>query len=329
MSANAQDIIRIAKEFAEEAYWDLQVAKRLIENLKLDTCSTNDEVFYIGRRVLYMLQQASEKIAKAFLLAYFKSWIEPLIKTVDKEISKADKNKYAEILELHKKLKSLNDKLKPKKIRHAPHKTFLHVICDIYEVFYKEKNYLIKYVQFIFDEFFKQSLEDYLRNYIEKLELPQDIRENIERMCRERKFVEESFPYINKEKLEGFKLLKENYKLLREKFTATEQQIMEIIKSSLNIKEDIWKAIEPRVVTYIKNIYIYLPFSSYLFAYLSNVYLCLALYETAGRYPELINNVGNREKICQDIEKLKLIEEEVEFLVTTIKAGVEELASLI
>jgi hypothetical protein len=53
------------------------------------------------------------------------------------------------------------------------------------------------------------------------------------------------------------------------------------------------------------------------------------MYETAGRYPELINNVGNREKICQDIEKLKLIEEEVEFLVTTIKAGVEELASLI
>jgi hypothetical protein len=311
MSANAQARIRIARDFAKEAYWDLQIAKRLIENLKLDTCSNNDEVFYIGRRVLYMLQQASEKIAKAFLLAYFKSWIEPLIKTVDKEISKADENKYAEILELHEKLKTLNDKLKPKKIRHAQHKTFLDVICGIYEVFYKEKNYIIKYVQFIFDKFFKRSLEDYLRNYIEKLELPQDIRENIEHMCRERKFVEESFPYINKEKLEGFKLLKENYKLLREqmyeslkKSTATEQQIMEIIKSSLNIKEDIWKAIEPRVVTYIKNIYIYLPFSSYLFAYLSNVYLCLAMYETAGRYPELINNVGNRKKICQNIEKL-------------------------
>ena len=84
MSANAQDIIRIAKEFAEEAYWDLQVAKRLIENLKLDICSNNDEVFYIGRRILYMLQQASEKAAKAFLLAYFKSWIESISSIVDK-----------------------------------------------------------------------------------------------------------------------------------------------------------------------------------------------------------------------------------------------------
>jgi|GEM_PF-3931606 hypothetical protein len=52
MSANAQARIRIARNFAKEAYWDLQVAKRLMENLKLDTCSNNDEVFYIGRRVL-------------------------------------------------------------------------------------------------------------------------------------------------------------------------------------------------------------------------------------------------------------------------------------
>jgi len=85
------------------------------------------------------------------------------------------------------------------------------------------------------------------------------------------------------------------------------------------------KLIESNVETYYKNLlniyFTIIGFSDYLFVYLFTVYPCLAKYEEIGRYPESITK--NRELICQEFEKLKLIEEEVEFLLNTIKAGVE------
>jgi hypothetical protein len=62
--------------FAEEAYWDLRIAEKLLAGLDLGTCDHDDEVFYTGRRVLYLLQQASEKATKAYLVAYFRIWLD-------------------------------------------------------------------------------------------------------------------------------------------------------------------------------------------------------------------------------------------------------------
>jgi hypothetical protein len=375
MSSNAQDIIRIAREFAKEAYWDLQVAKRLFENLKLNACVNNDEVFYIGRRILYLLQQASEKAAKAYLFAYIKSWIEPLVILV----GKVDKSQYP-ISRIHEKLNSLNNRLEPKQIGHKSHKAFLNAICDIYEVFYKNKKFTVEYIRYFSDkflrnlteelpsiikEYFKKSKNDSLRmlesekmitdiiknaianvlqnniiGYLEKLDLAEHTRKSIERICKEKKMSEPFLPCINEELLESLKPLKENYYKMRleiEKQVSKEQvyehikksnietQIMEIVKAFGNINEDyVMNIIELQAESYRKYIIsvassIY--FSDYLFTYLSKVYPCLAKYGTLGRYPVYIND--SRNKICQDIEKLKHILEEVEFLVNTIKAGVE------
>jgi hypothetical protein len=376
MSANAQEIIRIARDFAEEAYWDLQVAKKLIENLKLDNCNSNDEVFYIGRRVLYLLQQASEKAAKAYLFAYIKSWIGILVTTVDKGISKGDKNKYTEIISIHEKLKSLYNELEPRNIGHKPHEAFLDAICDIYVVFYKNKNSIIEYMRYFFDKYLQnltEKLSNFIKKYVkksnesslqipesakmivyiiiniinnvmvnpiisylEKLDLETHVRESIEYICNERKIDEQSPPCINEEMLESLKLTKETYykmlltieKQVDEHFKKSniETQIMEMVKIFGNVNEDyVSKIIESQLELYRKyviNVYSSLYFSYYLFTYLAKVYPCLLKYETAGRYPEGIT--GSRDKICQDIEKLKLIKEEIKFLVNTIKDNIEQ-----
>lgn len=375
MSAKEQDIISVAIDLAEEAYWDLQLAKRLFENLKLDTCMNNDEVFYISRRILYLLQQASEKAAKAYLFAYIKSWIEPLVISV----GKVNKSKYS-ISRIHEKLNSLNNRLEPKRIGHKSHKAFLNAICDIYEIFYKNKKFTIEYMRHFADKFlqnlteelpsiikecFKKSknnslqmlesekmITDVIKNaianalqntiigYLEKLDLAEHTRKSIERICKEKKMSEPSLPCINEELLESLKPLKENYYKMRleiEKQVSKEQvyehikksnietQIMGIVKAFGNINEDyVRNVVELQAESYLKyiiSVFSSVYFSDYLFTYLYKMYPCLARYGTLGRYPEY--GIDSRNRICQDIEKLKLIEEEVEFLVNTIKAGVE------
>ncbi|MCC6014538.1 MAG: hypothetical protein LM564_02395, partial [Desulfurococcaceae archaeon] len=106
--------IDIASRFAEEAYWDLRIAEKLLAGLDLGTCDQNDEVFYTGRRVLYLLQQASEKATKAYLIAYFRIWLAQ-IKLAILGYHKEDRH----LLDI---LTKLEERLEPKRIRHAPHR---------------------------------------------------------------------------------------------------------------------------------------------------------------------------------------------------------------
>ena len=69
-----QDEIEVAAMYSEEAYWDLIATKKMLQFLKFESCDKDEEVFYLCRRVLYLLQQASEKAIKAYLIAYFKTF---------------------------------------------------------------------------------------------------------------------------------------------------------------------------------------------------------------------------------------------------------------
>jgi HEPN domain-containing protein len=378
MSANAQDIIRIARDFAEEAYWDLQVAKRLIEDLKLDICSNNDEVFYIGRRILYLLQQASEKAIKAYFFTYFKLWIESAISIT----GQVDRNKEPMIFNIQRKLIRLSQDLEPKKIGHRPHSTFLKVVNNIYEIFYKKKEYTIKYMQLFVNnlsqllaqgimsylkEHFKKRnetplntsdyekkearIKDSLKNFlskiiiepIEKSKLSESESKNIESMCKKKKDNRLLPPCIDENALEHLKPIKEKYLGLEptiEKHIEKEQLYEHVKKSNLDSfiaeiidaigimsENDIRKHIESYDKGNLKkliDITSYYSFSIYLSEFLSKVYPCLALYETIGRYPDYeIDIIKNKEVICDDIEKIKLIKEEVEFLLNIVKGSVK------
>jgi hypothetical protein len=64
--------VDFANKFIKEAEIDLIVAEKLLSDLDLSKCESDEIVLGIGRRALYSLQQASEKAIKASILIYFK-----------------------------------------------------------------------------------------------------------------------------------------------------------------------------------------------------------------------------------------------------------------
>ena len=42
---------RVVLAFSEEAYWDLEATKHLLQFIDLRLCGTDPKVFYLGRRV--------------------------------------------------------------------------------------------------------------------------------------------------------------------------------------------------------------------------------------------------------------------------------------
>jgi hypothetical protein len=316
----------IASRFAEEAYWDLYAAEKLLAGLGLDTCNQNDEVFYTGRRVLYLLQQASEKAAKAHLITYFKIWLKIIEPAIDED------PRLQEILKRRKILVSLE----PKQIGHKPHRAIFDLSCGLYELFYKEKSSMLRHV-----EFFSEEMVELLR----KLELPKDHQGIIEQLC-EGKGVDESLPCLTEEVLRELRSFKENFERMVEEALAkgsTEEQLAERAKHLLN---EFAKALEDAgrakagtkeclerlatsgaetLVHHAKEFILGSLYSYYLLAYLFRVYPCLAIYETIGRYPEY----ENRGSMCQDIGRLNLLIEEVRLLVNNVKHFVEELQYLV
>jgi hypothetical protein len=135
---------RIVLAFSEEAYWDLEAAKHLLQFIDLRLCGTDPKVFYLGRRVLYLLQQASEKAVKAYLLGYFKPLLEKL--TLPRNI-KIARSKHFEVHRISELLRNILDLVKAEKIGHEPFIAITKVVCMLYELFYKRKRELSKYAE--------------------------------------------------------------------------------------------------------------------------------------------------------------------------------------
>jgi hypothetical protein len=332
----------IASRFAEEAYWDLRIAERLLAGLDLGTCDQNDEVFYTGRRVLYLLQQASEKAAKAHLVAYFRVWLK-IIKLAILGYHKEDRH----LLDI---LTKLEERLEPKRIRHAPHRAISDLLCRLYELFYKNKSSMLRYVKSI-----SRGLLPYFRAYVRdenevaelmlgplrKLELPKGVQGTIEQLCEGEEADKKSLA----EALRELRSLREDFERRVEEALArgpTEEHLVERAKHLLN---EFAKALEDAgrakagtkeclerlatsgaetLVHHAKEFILGSLYSYYLLAYFFIIYPHLAIYETIGRYPEY----ENRGSVCQDIGKLDLLIEEVRLLVSKVKHFAEEFKSL-
>jgi hypothetical protein len=380
MPMTVEEDIDIAGQFAKEAYWDLQVVRKLLEDLKLDTCESDEQVFYIGRRVLYMLQQASEKVAKAYLFIYLKPWIEEMISIV----GEVDRNKYYKIFQMQERFRNLGLKLKPKQVGHKLHKAFLSIICDFYEIFYDRKRDTLEYIQFftnklsqlISENLFKslkeggessssisagENAEIYIKNVlmsvltndlinvVKEFKLPGHAYRTLKQVCKRGKNGS-SFPScIDEKALESLKTRKEEYKklvaIIEDQVTKEKERIHEYIKpyikpltdeititkivrdmSEDHVREEVERLTESYLELlspYLRNLIIGLYFYTYLLAYLFAVYPCLSLYEDVGRYPDVVDMRENRGRICQDIEKLKIIEDEVELIVNVVKGAIE------
>jgi len=84
------DYLKLVEAFLEEAKCDLKVIDILIKAMNpgsseyVERSFMVDEIFCVGRRTLFLLQQATEKLAKAFILAY----PEPLLENMGKIVKR-------------------------------------------------------------------------------------------------------------------------------------------------------------------------------------------------------------------------------------------------
>jgi len=140
----SQDEIETATIYSEEAYWDLIAAKKMLQFLKFESCDKDEEAFYLGRRVLYLLQQASEKAIKAYLIAYFKPFIETLILPDDA----IDENPPEQVLMIHKLIEDTANLITTKNLSHEPGIAISKAMCNLYELCYKYVRALNDYIRF-------------------------------------------------------------------------------------------------------------------------------------------------------------------------------------
>jgi hypothetical protein len=141
----SQNEIETVAMYSEEAYWDLVAAKKLIQFLRFESCNRDEEVFYLGRRVLYLLQQASEKAIKAYLIAYFKPFIRALMLPKNARI---DRSKQPQIFIVYRLVKDIADLITVKNLGHEPGITVFKAMCNLYELTYRNRYALNDYIKF-------------------------------------------------------------------------------------------------------------------------------------------------------------------------------------
>lgn len=154
-SLTGANYLKLAEAFLEEAKCDLKVVDILIKATNpglwkyAEQSLTEDEIFCVGRRTLFLLQQATEKLAKAFISAYPRPLLEYMGRIV-KKYSGIDlpKLKFARELlgisgeeegDIQEKEKGhkykqkkteqpLLDQLEPKRMGHKPYEVIVELL---------------------------------------------------------------------------------------------------------------------------------------------------------------------------------------------------------
>jgi hypothetical protein len=331
--------VELAEELLREAHYDLKLVKLIVNQLRCEfersTSDCSDEVFYLGRRALYMLQQALEKATKAFLVC-----IRPTVELIDQmieycaihhsRISNVERTKE----KLQRKIRNLIKLLEPKSIGHDPHKTieellngyleilsygrhlsrcFEALLDDLEEVFNRLKEIHPDKISEIED--FKCIVMKELYEYTEQLrKLPTRIVEKVEVKKKEEP------PCVNKDKLRDYKALWEgeiesNIREDERKFLEARNKLVqhrgffeELIKTisddrGRELAESFRVLIEKSTV--LQNS---IEFSLHLIVFVTVFLPCLRWYVDGGRYPvtskQATRVIEKREEICMDIQSV-------------------------
>lgn len=222
-----------------------------MQSLDIKKCIDDKEVFYIGRRLIYALQQASEKALKAYFMAYVKLLIGKIINIIGNNV---DRNRNPSAFQALRTLRDITSSVNPGNIGHKPHSACLQIMCNLYHVIYDERgkreleelfkvlgkvlkeqaiknfsllaeevgqekaqiivNTLKKDIIYIIEEFLTYNLIDQIR----KLELPQSVRRNIEQVCIKKRKIQEKLSEvkpscIDQIRLDDLRNFRENYEI--------------------------------------------------------------------------------------------------------------------
>jgi hypothetical protein len=321
-----------AKAFAEEAKYDIEAADELVKNLDLNNCENDDRVFYLGRRSFFFLQQAVEKISKAYAFLLYLQFLD--ITSSSEHISLPQEKRDI--------LKDIPEKLQPKRMSHSPHIALLYTFSK-FSIFAKESNIIEHFKSQLdnelnkIDELYRdKQLEPYepiispLRNAcfefkqsIETLFNNPEFKSLMDNTLEECKIIVTQPPNIlncyppciQDTIISGLKTVDnlkcELFNRARTAFEKEEKSFLAGIKrpSPLKLTEDqqneFFKKFKdaPNFLSY------WISFKFILPIYLILLSHSLAWYESGGRYPNV--DYFDKGNICKDIEKIKLVDEKI------------------
>jgi len=355
--------LELAGAFLEEARCDLKVADMLIAHIKpwLEESAgrggADDEVFYLGRRTLYFLQQVAEKLAKAFILAYPKPLLENWRKIV-KRYSGVDLP-VPKLREAIEKILEISDELEPKKIGHKPHEAVVKVLREYRDILttYREpiKNSFNRLSE-VFEKFFNTFSDEHPeeKDRIEELKKI-FLNELYSSVVKQFKVLYIEYPSTEKEggernkppcldTIEKFRQFRSEVERLsrepleklqeaREKLTPYKGLLSSLIENA-KLKNEDKKSIEYFLrVLYgeegEKTLSNFFTPSVYLSAFVVEFLPCLTFYESGGRYPDFERNGKKmrvdeiRNEIWEDIKRIKELKEELDFLLREVEKAMK------
>jgi len=352
---NEASNIELAGAFLREAKCDLETADMLIATMKprleesMKHNKVGDEVFCIGRRTLFMLQQATEKLAKAFILAYPKPLLENMRKIV-KWYSGVD----LPVLKFSKELLEESDELEPESMGHKPHEAivkllrkYLDNLTTYREPIINSYNQLSK----VFEKFFntlsdtfpeeKDRIEELKKVFLNELYRP--LAKQFEALYNEFLSAEkvgwrekneppcldtlEKFRQFRSKVERASRESLEKFQKAREKLTPY-QGLLSSLREKAKLINELKNEDKELIEYFLRVLYeeekilssFFAP-SVYLSAFIVEFLPCLTFYVSGGRYPRfkrrngkkmLVNEIRN--EIWNDIKRIKELKEEVDFL---------------
>ena len=343
-----------SREFVKEARYDLMVAEVLLrdERFKLDKCRDDEDTFYFGRRALYMLQQAFEKAAKAYLIAFRVSlegfsYLASLHPEIKFRVENAEKV-----------LDELKRKLDPFYISHEPHKTLIEIMKEFINP--KTREAIALYFEAISDailshkvpaqntrvesmlEAAKELVSAYFRSKavafreakLGDLKLLKDIPEeppciDPDLLSTLKKLKSVKLKEIADEKLE--EALREESEHLKAVVTSLAKVVATIRGMGEDLVEHWMASLLGKAEDIFRGVFMLLYLGPFI------VYLgpCLHWYEQGGRYPSLkVEKQAfavreKREGICEDLKNVGQLVEEMRYIVKEVETFVEAFETLL
>jgi len=341
-------------EFVKEARYDLEIAEMMLryERFKPEMCGGDEDTFYLGRRVLYMLQQALEKAAKAYYSAFFRVVVDNLA-----NLARFCGRVNPRARDVEARLRNLSNRLEPLRVSHAPHRT----LVEIMKAFVDPKNgevlascaevasgFLLRGFEKLKTRYpqIKREMEEietwvieYARNAIASLKWSNPVEfkspGNIPMVP----------PCIDCSILNS--LREWRVAKLKEIIDRSEEKLREEVKRLRAIAPALTKVLasiggmneseaESLVNSYLgkASVLRYILFTNYLAPFIIYVYPCLHWYEEGGRYPDsrVHEHVLVREKrreICRDLENIEQLIEEIKYIVEEVEKSVGEYEALL
>ena len=346
-----RDIKELVLAFVKEAKYNLELAKIILKHVDTVYKESSEEAICINRRVLYLLQQASEKILKAYIMTFFVDWARFIVNVV----GELDRNRFPRIYRFHESFKQIAG-LTPQQIGHKIQKGFFNIVRSLYDLACVHREETEQYLRLFLDRL--DGLIEVLKSRILGIPYLSD---------REKSNIVEVLgslmKHVKRDILTQFSLIKCNVEVKLDEKALSKPlqppclaQTLKMYLDSKNYIDNTSRRLEPtlieivesavskyispivgilnqfmkvdvehidvsinRVIKALTNPRIYL----YPVAFLP-LYMCLHWYESGGRYPDKVAEVG-LVKVRKDVAFVKSVADAVDELANLLGNAINTL----